>query len=208
MPERTRGQQWRTCGTSTNRRRRANAASRGARRGRRASPSTCTPMSRFRARARSRGPHLDMSTVPLGAFLERRNQGAQWPSRRPTSASASATPTRGFEVMDDMGVDMQLISPGAAADLLHRAARHRGAGRRASLNDGIAEYVGKHPDRLVALGGVPMTDGNEAAKELERCMKAAQVQGRGDPDQCRPARNCPIRRSRRSGRRPRSSARW
>ena len=45
------------------------------------------------------------------------------------------------------------------------------------VNDGIAEYVGKHPDRLVALGGVPMTDGNEAAKELERCMKQLKFKG-------------------------------
>ena len=82
-----------------------------------------------------------------------------------------------FRVMDDMGVDMQLISPGAAAALLHGAARHRGAGRRSALNDGIAEYVGKHTDRLVALGGVPMPDGNEAAKELERCMKQLKFKG-------------------------------
>jgi aminocarboxymuconate-semialdehyde decarboxylase len=46
-----------------------------------------------------------------------------------------------------------------------------------ALNDGIAEYVGKHKDRLVALGGVPMQDGNEAAKELERCMKQLGFKG-------------------------------
>ena len=75
-----------------------------------------------------------------------------------------------FRVMDDMGVDMQLISPGppqlyytVPLDIAVQATR--------ALNDGIAEYVGKHSDRLVALGGVPMIDGNEAAKELERCMK-------------------------------------
>ena len=45
------------------------------------------------------------------------------------------------------------------------------------LNDGIAEYVGKHKDRLVALGGVPMQDGNEAAKELERGMKQLGFKG-------------------------------
>ena len=46
-----------------------------------------------------------------------------------------------------------------------------------ALNDGIAEYVGKHKDRLVALGGVPMQDGNEAAKELERGMKQLGFKG-------------------------------
>jgi aminocarboxymuconate-semialdehyde decarboxylase len=78
--------------------------------------------------------------------------------------------------MDDMGVDMQLISPGppqiyytVPLDIAVQATR--------ALNDGIAEYAGKHPDRLVALGGVPMIDGNEAAKELERCMKQLKFKG-------------------------------
>jgi aminocarboxymuconate-semialdehyde decarboxylase len=48
------------------------------------------------------------------------------------------------------------------------------------VNDGIAEFVGKMPDRFAGLGSVPMPDGNEAAKELERCvgklgLKGAQI---------------------------------
>jgi aminocarboxymuconate-semialdehyde decarboxylase len=48
------------------------------------------------------------------------------------------------------------------------------------VNDGIAEFVGKKPDRFAGLGSVPMPDGNEAAKELERCvgklgLKGAQI---------------------------------
>ena len=75
-----------------------------------------------------------------------------------------------------MGVDMQLISPGppqlyytVPLDIAVKATR--------ALNDGIAEYVGKHTDRLVALGGVPLPDGNEAVKELERCMKQLKFKG-------------------------------
>ena len=45
------------------------------------------------------------------------------------------------------------------------------------VNDGIAEFVGKHKDRFIALGSVPMQDGNEAAKELERCMKTLGFKG-------------------------------
>ena len=64
------------------------------------------------------------------------------------------------------------MAPRADAGSSHRLARATRA-----LNDGIAEYVGRHPDRLVALGGVPMADGNEAAKELERCMKQLKFKG-------------------------------
>ena len=53
-----------------------------------------------------------------------------------------------------------------------------------------------------------MQDGNEAAKELERCMTQAQVQGRARSSPMLPAGSCQIRPSRRSGKRPRSSARW
>ena len=63
--------------------------------------------------------------------------------------------------------------------LLYRAARSSGEGC-AIVNDGVAAYVARKPDRFVGLGTVPMSDGKEAAKELERCMgmlglKGAQV---------------------------------
>ena len=45
------------------------------------------------------------------------------------------------------------------------------------LNDGIAAYVARKPDRFVALGGVPLQDGKEAAKELERSMKQLGFKG-------------------------------
>jgi aminocarboxymuconate-semialdehyde decarboxylase len=46
-----------------------------------------------------------------------------------------------------------------------------------SLNDGLAEFVAMRPDRYIALGGVPLSDGNEAAKELERCMGQLKFKG-------------------------------
>ena len=39
------------------------------------------------------------------------------------------------------------------------------------VNDGIAAFCAKSPDRFKGFGTVPMPDGNEAAKELERCVK-------------------------------------
>ncbi|HZY23499.1 MAG TPA: amidohydrolase family protein, partial [Beijerinckiaceae bacterium] len=38
------------------------------------------------------------------------------------------------------------------------------------VNDGLAEYVARRPNRFVALGTVPMSDAGEAVKELERLM--------------------------------------
>ena len=45
------------------------------------------------------------------------------------------------------------------------------------VNDGIAAYCAKNPDRLKGFGTVPMPDGNEAAKELERCVKKLGFKG-------------------------------
>jgi aminocarboxymuconate-semialdehyde decarboxylase len=78
--------------------------------------------------------------------------------------------------MDEMGVDTQLICP-APPQIYYYLPVDVGVQAARALNDGIAEYVGEHSDRLVALGGVPMQDGNEAAKELERCVKQHKFKG-------------------------------
>ena len=121
------------------------------------------------------GSHVDPKTVPLDYFSTPETKAIMAKQGADIAQGIRPTDVR-FKTMDDMGVDMQLISPGppqiyytVPLDISVQATR--------ALNDGIAEYVGKHPDRLVALGGVPMADGNEAAKELERCMKQLKFKG-------------------------------
>jgi aminocarboxymuconate-semialdehyde decarboxylase len=121
------------------------------------------------------GPHIDPSKVPLDHFSTPETKAIMAKQAADIGDRIRTTDAR-FKVMDDMGVDMQLISPGPPQlyytiplDIAVQATR--------ALNDGIAEYAGRHPDRLVALGGVPMADGNEAAKELERCMKQLKFKG-------------------------------
>ena len=121
------------------------------------------------------GSYVDPKTVPLDNFSTPETKALMAKQGADIAQGIRPTDVR-FKTMDDMGVDMQLISPGppqiyytVPLDIAVQATR--------ALNDGIAEYVGKHPDRLVALGGVPMIDGNEAAKELERCMKQLKFKG-------------------------------
>ena len=78
--------------------------------------------------------------------------------------------------LDAMGVDMQVIKPpppqcyyAVPVDIAVKAAQ--------IVNDGIAEFVGRKPDRLKGFGTVPMPDGNEAAKELERCVSKLGFKG-------------------------------
>jgi len=78
--------------------------------------------------------------------------------------------------LDAMGIDFQLVMPPppqcyytVPLDVAVKAAQ--------IVNDGIAEYVAGKPDRFAGLGSVPMPDGIEAAKELERCVGALKLKG-------------------------------
>jgi aminocarboxymuconate-semialdehyde decarboxylase len=120
-------------------------------------------------------PHLDLSTIPLARFSTPETKALnmrQDADRTPVMT----THDQRLADLDAMGVDLQLVmcAPNqcyytVGLDIACEAAR--------MVNDGIAEYVAKKPDRFVGLGSVPMPDGNEAAKELERCIKVLKFKG-------------------------------
>jgi len=120
-------------------------------------------------------PHLKAATDPLVQLSTPETQKLMAKQHADIQEGIRPTGLR-FKTMDDMGVDMQLLSPGPP-QIYYTIPLDAAVQSTRALNDGIAEYVSKHPDRLVALGGVPMPDGNEAAKELERCMKELKFKG-------------------------------
>jgi aminocarboxymuconate-semialdehyde decarboxylase len=121
------------------------------------------------------GPHVDPSKVPLDHFSTPETKALQAKQASDIGDRIRNTDAR-FRVMDEMGVDMQLICPGPP-QLYYTVPIEIAVKATQALNDGIAEYVGKHTDRLIGLGGVPLADGAEAAKELERCMKQLKFKG-------------------------------
>ena len=84
-----------------------------------------------------------------------------------------------------MGIDIQMIAPPppqcyytVPLDIAVKAAQ--------IVNDGIAAYLrAKSPTGFKGFGSVPMPDGNEAAKELERCVKKLGFTGVRGPHQRR-----------------------
>jgi aminocarboxymuconate-semialdehyde decarboxylase len=120
-------------------------------------------------------PHLDWSTIPLAHFAspESKVLGAkQEDDIRPRITGYDQR----LAELDAMGIDVQLVCPPPVQcyytvpiDIAVPAAR--------MVNDGVAEFVAVKPDRLAALGSVPLSDGNEAAKELERCMIELKFKG-------------------------------
>jgi aminocarboxymuconate-semialdehyde decarboxylase len=113
-------------------------------------------------------PYLDLATIPLAYFAtpETKALGA----KQEADIRATFVLDRRLADLDAMGVDVQLIAPPppqcyytVPLDIAVKAAQ--------IVNDGVGAFCAQKPDRLKALGSVPMPDGNEAANELERCVK-------------------------------------
>src|SRR5262249_29952876 len=120
-------------------------------------------------------PHLDLSTVPLAHFASPESKALGQKQEEDVASRITGYDER-LADLDAMGLDMQLVMPPpnqcyytVPLDIGVKAARR--------VNDGLAEYVARRPDRFVALGTVPLQDGNEAASELERCMRTLGFKG-------------------------------
>jgi aminocarboxymuconate-semialdehyde decarboxylase len=121
-------------------------------------------------------PHLDLSTIPLGHFANAETKALSQKQEEDIRSRITTGYDERLADLDAMGLDVQLVMPPpnqcyytVPLDVSVKASR--------MVNDGLAEYVARKPDRFVALGTVPLTDGNEAATELERCMKALGMNG-------------------------------
>lgn len=79
--------------------------------------------------------------------------------------------------MDEMGVDMQVISPSILQQCTYFAEPEEALRMERFGNERVAEVVAKKPDRLVGLGSVPMQDASLAAQELERCVNELGLKG-------------------------------
>ncbi|MGA9867849.1 MAG: amidohydrolase family protein [Acetobacteraceae bacterium] len=78
--------------------------------------------------------------------------------------------------MDAMGVDRQIVSP-APGQCYHRLAPDLAVKAARLVNDGMAEFVARRPDRLTGLGTVPMQSGEAAVEELDRCVRGLGFKG-------------------------------
>jgi aminocarboxymuconate-semialdehyde decarboxylase len=113
-------------------------------------------------------PYLDWSTIPLAHFANAATKALN--QKQEADIGARRDHDHRLADLDAMGIDIQMIAPpplqcyySVPLDIAVKAAR--------IVNDGIAAFCAVKPDRLKGFGAVPMTDGNEAAGELERCVK-------------------------------------
>src|SRR5437868_15442338 len=71
--------------------------------------------------------------------------------------------------MDEAGIDIQVISHGAASMQNVKADVAVEMGRR--VNDRLAEICAQKPDRFAAFGALPTADPVAASDELARCVE-------------------------------------
>jgi aminocarboxymuconate-semialdehyde decarboxylase len=120
-------------------------------------------------------PHLDISTIALAHFANEETKALSRKQEQDIRSRITGYDER-LADLDSMGIDIQLVMPPpnqcfytVPLDVSVRASR--------LVNDGLAEYVSRKPDRFVALGTVPLVHGGEAANELERCVKSLAMKG-------------------------------
>jgi aminocarboxymuconate-semialdehyde decarboxylase len=124
-------------------------------------------------------PHLDPNSIPLAHFSTpetRQVNQQQETDRRARITGLDGGLADRLRDLDEMGIDVQLVMP-PPPQLYFTVPIEVAAKAMRIINDGIAEYVARTPDRFVALGGVPLQDGKEAANELERCVKQLGFKG-------------------------------
>ena len=78
--------------------------------------------------------------------------------------------------MDRLGIDVQAISP-SPGQYFYFTDPETGLEAARAVNDGMAEAVAKHPDRLVGMGTVPLQDTRLAIEEMRRCVTQLDLRG-------------------------------
>ncbi len=81
-----------------------------------------------------------------------------------------------LEDMDRLGIDVQALSPNPG-QYFYFADPECGRDAARAVNDGVAEAVASHPDRLVGMGTVPLQNVEMAIAEMRRCVGELDLRG-------------------------------
>lgn len=108
---------------------------------------------------------LGKISLNIGSDLTREVNRRQMEEIRPQMESVD----RRLEDMDRMGVDIQAVAH-FPPQMYYWASSEAAALVFPELNDGLADLVATHPDRLIGLGNVPLQETELAISELRRCL--------------------------------------
>lgn len=121
-------------------------------------------------------PHFDPMRIAMVKHATpetRALNSKQEADRGPVAMSDS---TDRLAVLETQGIDRQVVAPPPPQCYYQSPPDHALKGSR-MVNDGMAEWVGRHPERFAGLGTVPLQDPEASATELRRCMSQLGLKG-------------------------------
>jgi len=162
---------------------------------------TCLPEGaripgRFPGPAHARGKwftldiHCHVTSLKAAAMVEGNEAVSRWfletqanaRSQEVNRQNGVRTRTQGTSAeqrvadMDLMGIDIQAISS-APRQTYYGADPDLGLATARTINDEIADIVGRHPDRFTGLGTIPLQAPEQAIAELERLHRSLGMRG-------------------------------
>ena len=120
-------------------------------------------------------PYFDWSTIPLAHFSTPDTRALNQKQEEDRASRMNDLPDRLVD-LDEMGIDRQIVMP-PPLQCYYTVPLEIAATASRMVNDGIAEYASRKPDRLIPFGTVPLQDGKAAAEELGRCVKTLRFKG-------------------------------
>ena len=115
------------------------------------------------------GPHVDPTTIPLAHFATPETQALNRKQDADRRAVFFESIPQRLAEMDAAAIDIQLVAPPPGQCYFSLPPEIAVPATR-MVNDGVAAYCARKPDRFLGLGTVAMQEPTEAVAELERCM--------------------------------------
>jgi aminocarboxymuconate-semialdehyde decarboxylase len=115
------------------------------------------------------GPHVDPATIPLLHFATPATQALNRKQDADRREVFFQSHDARLKELDAAAIDIQLVAP-PPGQCYFTVKPEIAVPATRMVNDGIAAWVAKRPDRFLGLGTVAMQEPTEAVAELERCM--------------------------------------
>ncbi|KAA0969574.1 amidohydrolase [Aureimonas fodinaquatilis] len=120
-------------------------------------------------------PHLNIADIAMVKFSNDETRSINHKQDQDRGNSMVDLEDR-LAVLDKMRIDFQVVAPPPFQCYYTLPVEH--AIKASQLvNDGVAAFVARRPDRFAGIGTVALQDPAEAAKELERCVKELGLKG-------------------------------
>ena len=127
------------------------------------------------AGAQVAGPHVDPTKVPLAYFANSATKEINALQEEDRAKVMVDVDSRLFD-MDAMGIDIQVVAP-APPQCYYSVSAEIGERAHRAINEGVAEFASRRPDRFVGLGVTTMQAPDLAVSELETAVTKLGLKG-------------------------------